>query len=187
MDHLYWQKPRSTTLGLKIDALPDDHDHKSECLTLLSSLFGRTGNYTEQKWLLINILDLERPTEDDARVAYTLQKLSDVNGSLRLYEDLASLFFEDNQLDAAEDTTSRTIDLAMEEGDEFLVTWLHRILGRVYQSKGEKEKAIHHLQTAIRIASPRNWHNPLCCGHFDLAQLFREEGKFDEALSHVQC
>ena len=213
MDHLYWHKPRQTTLTSKVEALPDDHDDKPNCLTQLSRLFGRIGNYAEQKRVLAHTLGLERRRGNDSWVAYTLSQLSYANRSLHLYKegilqakealqiykrigdtigqitclkDLASLFFQDDQLDAAEDTTSRAINLAMDKGDEFLVCQLHRILGLVYQSKGEKEKAIYHLETSIRIASPQNWHSVLFWGHHDLALLFREEGEFDEALSHAE-
>ena len=213
MLHLYYHKPRQTTLGSKIEALSDDHDYKPGCLIELSQLFARTANYAEQKRLLSHALELKKRKGDDSWVAYALRRLSGVNGSLHLYEegiqqvkealqiskrigdteeeikclkDLALLLLNDNRLDAAEDAASSGIDLALGEGDEFLVCWFHRILGGVYQSKGEKEKATHHFETSIRIASPRNWHNSLCCGHFDLAGLFLEEGKFDEALSHVE-
>ena len=212
-DHLYWYKPRQTTLRLKMEALPDNHDDKSKCLSQLSRLLSRIGNYTGQKRLLTHALELERRRGGSSRVAYTLRQLSAVNLNLHLYEegiqqakealeifkrigytkeqlkcsnDLSWLLFKDGQLDAAEDTASRAIDLAMEQGNKYLVCQLHQLLGRVYRSKGEREKAIHHFQTAVRIATPHNWHGVLFCNHHDLALLFREEGKFDEANSHTK-
>jgi tetratricopeptide (TPR) repeat protein len=72
-----------------------------------------------------------------------------------------AVVFDDKQLDAAEDAASRAIDLISEKGQEYLVCQLHRVLGKIYQSKGEKEKAIHHFETALGIASPFNWHDEL--------------------------
>jgi tetratricopeptide (TPR) repeat protein len=40
-----------------------------------------------------------------------------------------------------------------------LVCRSHRILGDIYRSKGEREKAVHHFEAALGIASPFNWHD----------------------------
>ena len=56
----------------------------------------------------------------------------------------------------------------------------------MYQEKGQKEKAIYHLETAIGIASRFKWHNELFWGHFNLAQLFLDEDEIAEANTHVE-
>ena len=211
MRYLSWHKPRQTMLGSQIEALPDTHHFKPKCLTDLSRLFLRIGNFTEQKRLITHILELERQRGDDTCIAYALRELSNANRNLNLYKEgieqakealeifkrvgnsrwemqcsneLAWLLLEDKQLDAAEDVASRTIDLVPEK-DQIFVCRLHRVLGNVYRSKGEKEKAVFHLQAAIRVASPSNWQDELFWNHFGLAILFREE-EFDEASSHVE-
>jgi tetratricopeptide (TPR) repeat protein len=211
--HLCWYKPRHTMLKSKIEALSDDHPSKPKCLYQLSQLLGQMGNNVEQKRLLTHTLELERRGGDNPQVAYTLRQLSDVNRNLRLYKegiqqveealdifkrtgnttwqmqcssDLAFLLFENKQLDAAEDVASRAINLVPEEGQEFLVGGLHGVLGNIFQSKGEKKKAIHHFETAIGIASPFNWHDDLFWNHFGLAKLFREEDEFDDANAHTE-
>jgi tetratricopeptide (TPR) repeat protein len=213
MVHLYWHKPRHTTLRSKIEALPDDHHLKPKCLTKLSLVFSKVGNFSESRCLLTNALELERRRGDDAEIANTLRQLSDVNRHLHLREegiqqvkealeifkrigstrgqiqcsdDLAWLLYEDQQLDAAEDVASRAIDLVGEKGQDYLLTKLHRILAKICQSKGEKTKAIHHFETAIRIASPFGWHGALFWNHYGLALLFREEGEFDDANVHAE-
>ena len=213
MEHLCWHKPRETMLRSKIEAIPDTHDYKSRCLAELSRLFWQIGNNAERKRILTYSLQLQRRQGDGFWAAYTLQQLSDVNRNLNLYEegigqakealgfferigdisrqiqsldDLAWLFFEDNQLDAAENNASRGIHLATEEGQEHNVCQLHRILGKIFQSKGEKTKAIQHFETAIGIASPFNWDDELFWIHFELAKLFRNEGKFGEASAHAE-
>jgi tetratricopeptide (TPR) repeat protein len=59
-------------------------------------------------------------------------------------------------------------------------------LGEIYRSKGETEKAIHHFEVALGIASPFNWHDHLFWVHYSLAGLFRDEGRFDDAQAHVE-
>ena len=213
MRHLVWHKPRQTLLRSKIEALPDDHDHKPKCLFELSRLFGQVGNYAKQKRLLTRTLELQRQRGDDFQVADTLQSLCNVNRYLKLYEEgirqakesleiferigdtqeqantlqhLALLLISDKQLDAAEDAASRAIDLVPKKGQEFIVGQLHRVLGRIYQSKGEKQKAIEHLETALRIASLPNWYTELYCTHYDLALLFYGEGELDDANTHIE-
>jgi tetratricopeptide (TPR) repeat protein len=213
VEHLLWHKPRRIVLGSKIEALPDDHRHKPQCLTLLSQLFQQIGNRAEQKRLLTHTLVLERRRGDDYQVADTLRFLSDANrllglheegiqqtkeaseiyerigdaiGQIRCLNDLAWLLFGCKQLDAAEDAASRAIDLVPEKGQEVLRCQLHRILGQIYRSKGKKEETIHHLETAIEIASPFNWHEELCWIHLALAELFLDENQFDDSNARIQ-
>jgi tetratricopeptide (TPR) repeat protein len=211
MDHLHWHKPRQTMLGSKVEALPDDHYSKPKCLRQLSMILGKLGNFTEQKRLLAHTLELVRRRGDDDQVAFTLRQLSDVNGKLGFHEEgiqqvkealdifertgntrwkmhcsngLARLLFHDNQLEAAEDVASRTIDLATEKGQEIFICRLHQVLGSIYSSRGERRRAIHHFETAIGIATPFNWHDELFWYHLDLAVMFRDGGDFDEATTH---
>ena len=213
MMHLYWHKPRQTVLGPKIEALPDDHPSKPECLFELSRLFGGLGNDVEAKRFLASALKLQRQRGDKAQVAQTLRELSEANRHLELYGEgiqqakealeiyrrlgktigqalslnqLAWLFFGDNQLGAAKDAASGTIDLLPEKGQEYLLCKSHRVLGMTYQSKGEKEKAISHFETALRIATPFNWSDSLFWVHYSLAWLFVDEDKFDEANAHIE-
>jgi tetratricopeptide (TPR) repeat protein len=213
MEHLHWYKPRQTVLRSKIEALPDDHPHKPKCLSELSGLFERVGNYAEQKRLLTHTLELQRRRGDDFQVAEQLRSLSDVNRHLHLYKEgiwqvnealeiygrggntggqiqaldqLAWLLFDDKQLDAAENAASRGIGLASGKGEEFSVCQLHRTLGQICGSKGDKEKAIHHFETALGIASPLNWHEILFWTRFGLAELLLVEGAFDDASAHTE-
>ena len=211
--HIFWHKPRQTMLKSKIEALTDDHPSKPQCLSELSHLFEALGNHAERKRLLTHALELERRRGDGFWIATTLQRLSDANRLLSLYEEgieqakealeiferigdtpgelqvldrLAWLFLKDKQLDAAEDTASRAIDLATEKGREFYVCRLHRTLGKIFHSKGETKKAIHHFETSIGIASRCNWQDDLFWNHYELAVLFHEEAKFDGASAHIE-
>jgi tetratricopeptide (TPR) repeat protein len=171
------------------------------------------GNYEERKRLLTRTLELWRQWGEESRVAETLRYLSDANrilgltkegveqarealgilerindtaGQVICLDDLARTLFGDNQPDAAENAASRAIGLISDKGQEFLLCRLHRILGAIHQSKGEKEKAVHHHNTALGIASPFNWHGVLFWNHHDLAMLFLDEGEFDEASAHIE-
>jgi tetratricopeptide (TPR) repeat protein len=212
MEHLYWHKPRQTVLRQRIEALSDDHPSKPECLLHLSLLFQKNGDHAEEKRLLTHTLQLQRQ-RTNGHVAQTLRFLSNANRMLGLHEEgikqveeaqeiskqlgddinqgyclnaLAQLLFDNEQLDAAENAACRAIDLLSEKGEEHVICQLHRILGDMYHSKGEREKAIHHFETAIRIATPFNWLDELFWNHLSLANLFCDEGGFDDANAHIE-
>jgi tetratricopeptide (TPR) repeat protein len=216
MVHLHWHKPRQTILRSKIEALSDDHPSKPKCLYQLAELLGRVGNFTEKKRLMIHALEIERRRGNDSQVAATLRRLSDANRLLYLrgegirqakealeiverigdtikqaecLDTLAWLLFDDQQPDAAEKAASRAIDLVPEKGQEFLVCDLHRVLGSISGSKGEKEKALHHLETSLRIASSFSWHQMLFWIHYGMAQLFGDRSELDGEIhesSHIE-
>ena len=213
MNHIYWHKPRLVILGPKIEALSDDHPSKAQCLDELSQLFKSVGNWVECKRLFTHALKLWRERGDDYQAACTLDELSSANRLMGLYEegiqqtkeaseiferlgnmkkqaeclmDLAYVLHDDKQLDAAEEAASRAIDLFPDEGEEFQVCKGHRVLSDIYGSKGDTEKAIHHSEVAVGIASSFNWHGQLFWVHHSLAQLFSREGRFDDAHAQIE-
>ena len=213
MAYLYWHKERLTTLKPKIEGLPDGHRSKPECLFQLSRLFESVGNNVERKRLLSQALKLLREQGSDRDVATALMQLSEANRLIGLHTEgiqqaeeasrilkrlgdtveqadclikLAVLLSSDKRFDAAEEATSRAINLLPEKGEDFRVCESHRALGDIYQSKGDTKKAIHHFEVALRIASPFNWHDDLFWIHYELADLFRDEGRFDDAYTHIE-
>ena len=213
MEHLYWHKRRPVILGPKMERLPDDHPSKSQCLFQLAWSFNSVGNRAEYKRLLLHALKLQRERGDDLRVAQTLGYISDANGWLGLYKEgisraresleiserlndipgqkrtlryLSMLLHRDGQLDAAEEAASRAIDLLSDKGEEFRVCQYHRLLGSIYGSKGETEKAIHHLGTALDIASFFNWHDQLFWIHYSMALQLSDQDEFGDAHAHVK-
>jgi len=101
--------------------------------------------------------------------------------------EFARLLGSDEQLDAAEEAASHAINLLPEKGKQLNVCQGHRALGYIYYSKGEAEKAIHHLEVALRIASSLNYCTELFWVHFALANLFLGHGRFDDAHAHIGC
>jgi tetratricopeptide (TPR) repeat protein len=213
MIHLCWHKPRQTILRSKIEVLADDHPSKPKCLSQLAELFGKVGNYTEEKRLMTHTLELERRRGNDSHVAATLRRLSEANRLLFLREEgirqmkealeiaerigdtieqaeglnkLAWLLNSDKQPDAAEKAASRAIDLVPEKGQEYLFCDLNQVLGRINRSKGEREKALHHFETSLRIASPFNWHDILFWIHYELAELFGDGRELDDESTHIE-
>ena len=211
--HLYWRKPRLVVLGPKIEALPDDHPSKAQCLQALSWLFETVGNDVERKHLLTHALELWRERGDDHWVARALGDLSDANrlldlpeegiqqakeaseiferlgdtvGQARCLVDLAQLLLGDKQLDAAEEAPFHAIDLLSERDEQFSVCQCHRVLGDVYCSKGEAKKAVNHFEVALGIASSFNWHDELFWIHHSLAELFSDQGMFNDAHAHIE-
>ena len=212
MNHLYWHKPRPVTLGSKVEALPDSHPFKPYCLVFLSRLFDRVGNSMEQKRILIAGLGLWRERGDDYWVAETLVYLSDANRKVGLYREgiqqakkaseifgrlgdagkqahclivLASLLRREQQLDAAGDAASHAIDLS-ENRDQHLLCQCHQVLGAIHQSKGNIDKAIHHFEASLRIASLLNSHSLLSEGHLSMARLYFKESKLSHAHTHIE-
>ena len=213
MRHIAWHKPRLVVLGPKVEALPDNHPSKALCLFRLSSLFQAVGNNIERKRLLIHSLKLWRAEGKDDSVAHTLRELSDANRLLYLFQegidqakeaseiyerlnnrlgqsssllDLAYLLHDDKQLDAAEEAVLRAIDLLPNEGEEFITSQCHRLLGNIYHSKGETGKSIKHLETALGIASRFNWHVELFWIHYSLAESFFRESRSDDVHAHIE-
>ena len=210
MDHLYSHKPRLVVLGSKIEALPDSHPFKPYCLFFLSRLFGKVGKLAEQKRVLFQILGFRRDKEDHYCVADALIELADANCRLGLYEEgiqqameasgvfgrlgetgrqahclvvLISLLYQDEQLDAAEEMASRAMDLSE---NQFQLYKYHILLGEIHRSKGNTERALHHFETSLQIASSLTSGGPLSEAYLSLAQLYTGEGKFNDALTHVE-
>ena len=213
MDLLYWRKPRRTVLEPKIKALPDDHRFKPDCLLWLGLLFESVGDFPEQKRLLEHALKLERERGNDSGVALTLTELCGANRLLNHYGegirqakealeiytrignmanqghssiDLAWVLYDDGQFNAAEESAFRAIQLLPEKGQDFLVCKSHRILGDIYCSKGKKEEAIHHFETALEIASHFSWSVQQLWVHYSLAELFLDEDQFRNAHTHIE-
>ena len=213
MDHLYWHKPRLVMLGPKIEALPDHHPSKVQCLQDLSWLFSSVGNWAEHKRILTRTLKLCREWGDDYQVALILGSLSDVNRKMGLWKEgireakEASEVFErlddtacrawslvhfawalcdDGQLDAAEEAASGAINLLPEKGQHLLVSRGHCVLGEICVSRGKAEEAIRHFDVALGIASASNLVDQLFWAHFSLARLLFVEGRFDNAYAHIE-
>ena len=212
MRHLYWHKPRLVILGPKIEGLPDDSPSKAPCLAQLLLLLHKAGKNVERKRPLIHPPKLPRVEGDNSWVARTLRTLSDANRMLGFYKEgirqvkealeiykllndisgqalslscLAWLFHDDKQLDAAEDAAAQAVDLSNKD-EQFLAFQCHCLLGDIYRSKGETGVAIKHLETALRIGSPFNWHNGQFWIHRSLAELFFGENMLDNARAHIE-
>ena len=213
MTQLNLHKPRLVTLGRKIEALPDSHSSKPQCLTELSQLFDSVGNFVECKRLLSQSLKLWRDRNDDFQVSQTLECLANANRLLgfsaeavqqakeafKILErigstiqqaecsiNLAWVLLRDKQVDAAENAGSRAIDLLPKEGEELRVCRAHRTLGEIYRSKGNMKKAIHHFKEALRIASPLKAAGDLFWVNYALVEAFSAARNFGDAQTHAE-
>jgi len=213
LEYLHWHKPRLVALGPKIEGLPDDHPSKPQCLYRLSQLLEPVGNNVERKRFLSHALEIWRQQGNEHQIALTLEHLSDTNRmlgrhwegiqrakeGLEVYEQLGDTVGQaeclktlawslhgDGQLDAAEETASRAIDLLPGKGNQFLVCRCYRVLGIIYRDKNETEKAIHHYETALRIATSFGWSGQLFRIRYSLAWLFFNQHKFNDANTHIE-
>jgi len=211
--HLYWHKPRFTMLGRKIEDLPDDHPCKPLSLFRLARLFKAVGDFTGRKRALTYALELWRGQGNDHRIAQVLRDLAGANRSLSLHKEgiqcveesleiaerlsdtvtqtwclkeLAWLLHEDKQLDAAKEAAFRAIELPPEKDKESHFSDCHRILGNIYRSEGEAEKAIHHYETALEIASSFSWDSRLFWIHQNLTLLYLDQDRFDDANAQIE-
>jgi len=211
--HLFCHKGRPVVLGPKIEGLPDDHRFKPRSLFELSRLTYSVGNEPESRRLLTHALRLERERGNDRQVAEILRLLAGQTGRMGLREESIQLAKEalevlerlgdtvaqtrclinlaqalrwDGQLDAAEETARRAMDLIPAEGHQSLVYHSHCTLGEIHRSKGEREKALNHLEAALEIASSSDWHGRLFWVHLNMADLFLDEGRFDDTQVHIE-
>jgi len=163
--------------------------------------------------VLSHTLKLYREQGDDLQVAVVLRELGWVNcqtglckegielekEALEIFERLgtaagqgdclnllASLLWSDEQFNAAEEAASLAINLSSEQGDQFQVCESHRVLGKIYRSKGEREKAIYHFEAVLGIASSFNWRDQLFWVHHALALLALDQNKLDDAQAHIE-
>ena len=214
MYHLHWHKPRPVKLGPKIEALPDNHPSKAQCLQDLSSLLESVGNFVEGKRLLTHALKLRREMGDDVKVAGALKSLSDTNRIMGLYEEgmlqakeafeiyrrfgntanqvvclvtLASSLRSDKQLDAAEQAISQAFDLLPKKAEQVLAYICHRVRGEIYYDMRESKKAIHHFEIAARTASSLNQPEQLFWINHRLVHALGEERKFADAQACLEC
>lgn len=77
-------------------------------------------------------------------------------------------------------TVGKDLDKAIESYRLLLATYpddyaAHSNIGSLYRSKGEADRALSHLEEAVRLASMQ----PL--GHLNLAGLYADSGRFDDA------
>ena len=115
-----------------------------------------------------------------------LERVGDAGSRGQCLILLAVSLRDDKQLDAAEEAASGAIKILPEKGEEWRVCQSHDILGRIYHSKGEKEKAIHHFETAFTTASSFGWNDRLFWINHSLAELFLDEDDFDKAHAHIE-
>ena len=209
-DHLHWHKPRLTVLGPKVEALSDNHPSKAECLDMLSRLFGAVGINMECQRILTHTLKLWGEKGDDFMVAKTLSYLSDTNRLLdrekeaielakealeifkrlgdtveqtNCFIDLARAFYDDEKFDAAEEAALRAIELPE---NHYQVCQGHRLLGDIYTEMGATEKAAHHYEMALGIATTLGIPDELFWIHYSMADMFSEQSAFDAAHDHIE-
>jgi tetratricopeptide (TPR) repeat protein len=213
LNHLHWHKPRLTVLGPKIETLSDNHPSKAPC-SQRSRTFVQFGwklrreqtppTYTLKLWrergddfqvaetlsYLSNVnrlLDLEKEAIGQAREAMEIfERLGDTANQADCFIELGQALYDDNQIDAAEEAALRGIELLRENSEQFTVCQAHRLLGNIYSSKGETDKAVHHFETALGIATTLGLPDDLFWIHYSMAEMFSEQDNFVAAHDHIE-
>ena len=196
MRHLYWHKPRLVVLGPKIEELPDDHRSKPRCLFQLSRLFELVGHYLEgagddfqvaQTFGSISnanrLLGLHKEGIQQVEDALDIYKqLNETSEQARPWKQLATLLYNDNQLDATEKATSRAIDLLSDNFRSATATAslaayiIRRARRRGPSSTSRRPLGSHSFN--------RDGH--LCWINYSLADLFFSENRLDDAHAHIE-
>jgi len=114
------------------------------------------------------------------------ERLNDIWGRARSLQLLAWLLYDGNKLNAAEEAAVRAINLLSGKRERFVVCQCYRVRSRICCSRGETEKAIDHIESALEIASCFNWHGQLFWCNYQLADLFFKEGKLGDAHASVE-
>lgn len=96
---------------------------------------------------------------------------------------LAGFLRPNDQLGAPEETAS----LFPENNAQFEACTCYRILGDVHRSKGNRKKAIEHLEVALGVAPSHNWDMKAFLGRDSLAIIMLSiEGRFDDANTRLE-
>ena len=213
MSHLFWHKPRRVILGQRIEKYPDDHPSKSDCLLWLSILAQAVGDHSERTRLLNQSLKLWKDKGDLSGTIIRLRFQSDAYSEVGRYEeaiqpirealevceqlgdpvekartlmDLAEALVFANQLDEAEESASAAIALLPEDCDQFFLSYSHRVISGIYRSKSDNEKAIEHLEKALKIAISHNLHPVVSPTTAILVTILTQEQRLDEANVYIE-
>jgi tetratricopeptide (TPR) repeat protein len=114
------------------------------------------------------------------------KQLSHTLGQADSLQQLAWLLYKDDQLDAAEEAVSQSVNLLLGEGEQFTVCQGYSLLGEICHSKGETEKAITQFKAALGIAVSLDWPTRQIWILISLARLFLKEDRFSDAEAHIE-
>ena len=212
LQHLVWHKPRPIVLGSRIEGLPNNHPSKLRCLDSFATMLGSYGNFPESRRLLGCMLKFWREQGSDHKVAGLLVELASANWALGIYAEgisqakealeiyeklnetveqvdclhvLASLFIEDNQVNAAEEATSRAVIISLDEPSKSQLREHYLILGHMCRRRGETGAANGHYMKALGIARSLNQQGEQLVTILSLVTLLVETERFDDALVHL--
>ena len=141
------------------------------------------------------MLHLEKEVIEQVREALGIcERLGDTVKQAKCLVHLGWALYVDRQFDAAEAAALRGIELLPEDSElfpeddeQYEICQAHRLLGNVYTSKGETEKAGHHFEIAFRTATTLSWSDDLVFWyHYSLAETFFGRCAFDAAHDHVE-
>ena len=142
------------------------------------------GGLEEEKQQVNEAFEEGRRQVNEALEMY--ERSGDMIGRTRCFHNLSWLLLCAGQLEAAKDAALRAVGSLPKNGEEYLLSRCHRVLGVVHDSMGDKESAIRHFKTALGIAPPFSWRGELFLVHYSLAKLFCAQDELDEATIHIE-
>lgn len=113
-------------------------------------------------------------------------KIDNKLGLAQNYHNLAALYLDLNQLDSAIEPALKSQELREQVGDSSKLVFSNYMLGSIYKSKEEYEKAIHYYQRSLSISKQNEilmgvFHNSL-----DLGQVYFMMGNETKSMEYLQ-
>ncbi len=111
---------------------------------------------------------------------------SQLNNLAGIYEGLGTIAIQEERINDAKDWYTKALDIAEKEGEKRFPGILYRRLANVYKKQGNFSKALAYAQKALQSAQDLKLRKKEINDHLELADIYEEMGRYDDALASFQ-